>query len=452
MNPAYLEDASGFRGHADRAYAPQDEAELQSILLDASSTKTPVTIAGAGTGITGGRVPFGGIVVSLEKFRKIEINAGLAVVGAGVLLRELQAAASSTGQFYAPDPTEISASIGGTIATNASGSRSFRYGDTRRHILGLRVVLVDGSLLVLRRGEPVPFEIPALPAPRTTKHTAGFPLRPGMDMLDLFIGSEGTLGVVTEAVVRLLPVPKELLSGVVFFASDEDALGAVDAWVSVPGLRMLEYMDAASLDLIRPSYPDIPRNARAALLIEQQIEDESEYDAWDGRLSSANTLAEASWFAASDFDRERFRRFRHALPEAVNDLVRRRGVLKMNTDFAVPFDQNRRMIQIYREALEREFPGQYVIFGHIGDAHVHVNILPASGEESERAKNLITEFARHAAALGGTVSAEHGLGKRKAHLLSLQYTPEQIEAMRSVKRRFDPEWLLGRGTLFDAIV
>ena len=148
-------------------------------------------------------------------------------------------------------------------------------------------------------------------------------------MVDLFIGSEGTLGVVTEAVVRLLPIPEELLTGVVFFASDDDALSAVDAWVSVHGLRMLEYIDAGSLDLIRPSYSDVPRNARAALLIEQQVEDESEYEVWDGRLSSAKALAEASWFAASDFDRERFRRFRHALPEAVNDLVRRRGVLKM---------------------------------------------------------------------------------------------------------------------------
>jgi FAD/FMN-containing dehydrogenase len=184
------------------------------------------------------------------------------------------------------------------------------------------------------------------------------------------------------------------------------------------------------------------------LLIEQQIEDESEYDQWDQRLTAANALVDASWFAASDFDRERFRKFRHALPEAVNDLVRRRGVLKMNTDFAVPADRSREMMAIYRETLQREFPGQYVIFGHIGDAHVHVNILPSSGEESDRAKNVITEFARQAAELGGTVSAEHGLGKRKAHLLSLQYTPEQIEAMRAVKRRFDPYWLLGRGTLF----
>lgn len=451
MNPAYLEDASGFRGHADRVEVPQSETELSSILAEASQKLTPITVAGAGTGITGGRVPFGGIVVSLERFRDIAIHAGSATVGAGVLLRDLQAAALGSGQFYAPDPTEISASVGGTIATNASGSRSFLYGDTRRHVLAIRVVLMDGSILTLRRGDPIPFETPELPAPRTTKHTAGFPLRRGMDFMDLFIGSEGTLGVITQAVVRLLPSPEDLLTGVVFFQSDSDALDAVDAWRSIKGLRMLEYVDAGSLQLIRPAYPDIPASARTALLIEQQIETDSEYDAWDQRLSSAKALTEASWFAASDFDRERFRRFRHALPEAVNDLVRRRGVLKMNTDFAVPFERNREMIAIYRETLEREFPGQYVIFGHIGDAHVHVNILPNSGKESERAKAIITELARAAVELGGTVSAEHGLGKRKASLLAIQYSPEQIEAMRAVKRRFDPHWLLGQGTLLDAV-
>jgi FAD/FMN-containing dehydrogenase len=448
LNPAYLEDASGFKGHAERVHVPSDEAELAALLAEANASKTPVTIAGAGTGITGGRVPFGGLVISLERFRKLTIGEGKVVAGAGVLLRELQSAASTTGQFYAPDPTESSASVGGTIATNASGSRSFLYGDTRRHVLGLKVALMDGSVLDLKRGQPIGFDAPEVPRPNTTKHTAGFPLRPGMDTMDLFIGSEGVLGVITEATLQLLAVPDELLTGVVFFASDDDALTAVDAWRGIEGLRMLEYMDAGSLELLRPAYPDVPRNARVALLIEQQIDDESEYDQWDERLTGANALVEASWFAASDVDRERFRRFRHALPEAVNDLVRRRGVLKMNTDFAVPADRSREMIAIYRETLEREFPGQYVIFGHIGDAHVHVNILPSSGEESERAKNVITEFARQAAELGGTVSAEHGLGKRKAHLLSLQYTPEQIEAMRAVKRRFDPHWLLGRGTLF----
>src|SRR5205807_4485101 len=155
-----------------------------------------VTIAGAGTGVTGARVPFGGWVLSLEKFTRLEVHPGFAIAGAGVLLRDLHAAAQQSGQFYPPDPTETGASIGGTIATNASGARSFRYGDTRRHVLRLRMVLARGQILDVRRGDAVDFEIPALPVPATTKHTAGYPLRPGMDWVDLFAGSEGTLGVI----------------------------------------------------------------------------------------------------------------------------------------------------------------------------------------------------------------------------------------------------------------
>jgi FAD/FMN-containing dehydrogenase len=123
----------------------------------------------------------------------------------------------------------------------------------------------------------------------------------------------------------------------------------------------------------------------------------------------------------------------------------------MGTDFAVPISRNAAMMAFYRERLEAEFPGQYVIFGHIGDAHVHVNILPRDGAESERAKALMVEFARKAVSLGGTVGAEHGLGKRKAHLLEIQYKPEEIEAMKAVKRRLDPNWLLGQGTLFGGV-
>src|SRR5262249_40104713 len=116
-----------------------------------------------------------------------------------------------------PDPTETAASVGGTIATNASGSRSFRYGDTRKHVLRLRVVLAGGQVLEIRRGEPVDFDVPPIPIPKTTKHTAGYFLRPRMDWVDLFVGSEGTLGVVTEAALQLRPQPAALLAGVVFF-------------------------------------------------------------------------------------------------------------------------------------------------------------------------------------------------------------------------------------------
>lgn len=452
----YLLDASGFTGTADRVLIPANEAEVAQMVRAAAAGGLPLTIAGAGTGVTGGRVPQGGAVISLELLNTISIfpgktpcGPGHAICGAGALLQDLQTAAIPSKQFYAPDPTEWGASLGGTIATNASGSRSFHYGDTRRHVLALHVVLASGELLHLRRGEKPPFELPFMAAPDTTKNTAGYYLRPDMDYLDLFIGSEGTLGVVTQAELQLLPAPAALFTGVVFFASDDAALNAVDAWREEAALRMLEYLDEAALGLLRTRFPEIPADAQAALLIEQEMTpgDETE-EAWLDRLETAEALLEASWFATSATDRERFRRFRHAVPEAVNDLLRRNNLTKMGSDFAVPVARNRDMLRVYRETLNREFPGQYVIFGHIGDAHLHTNILPANDAEWQRAKHLMLEFARQAVAMGGTVSAEHGLGKRKKDFLPLQFTAEQIAAMKAVKARLDPQGLLGRGTLF----
>ncbi|MDP9053923.1 MAG: FAD-binding oxidoreductase [Acidobacteriota bacterium] len=436
----YLSDASGYRGAAEKIFLPESEDEVAGILREAFSLKKPVTIGGAGTGLTGGRVPHGGWLVCLERMNGIAVHDGLAVCGAGALLGEVQAAAGP-GQFYAPDPTETGASVGGSIATNASGARSFLYGATRRHVRSVRVLLADGQRLALRRGDKPPFELPVLPESGARKNTAGYYLRPEMDYMDVFIGSEGTLGVVTKAELALLPAPRELFTGVVFFESDDEALAAVEAWRPTPALRMLEYLDAGSLDLLRARFPEIPEGARACVLIEREGDDA----AFPGSFAGM----EASWFATSAADRKRFRRFRHALPEAVNDLARRRGLTKMGSDFAVPVARNREMLRIYRERLEEEFPEQYVIFGHIGDAHLHVNILPANEEEWKRANGLLTEFAREAVRLGGTVSAEHGLGKRKRHLLEIQYTQEEIGRMKSVKSLLDPEWLLGSGTLFD---
>lgn len=446
----YLSDASGLRGNASEVLIPENEAALSQILRDATASNTPVTISGSGTGVTGGRVPDGGWLVSLEKFNTIRVEKGFAVCGAGVSLSAIQAAAAPSRQFYAPDPTENSASIGGSVSTNASGSRSFLYGDTRRHIRALRVVLASGEVVALRRGDKPPFEIPVLSAPDVKKNTAGYFLRPGMDYLDLFIGADGTLGIVTEVEVTLLDIPKTLFTGVVFFDSDARALDAVDSWKSVQGLRMLEYVDAASLDVVRSRFPEIPTEARAALMIEQDTgADEDAEEAWLERLEASAALTDDSWFATSATDRERFRRFRHGLAEAVNEIIRQRGLMKANSDFAVPLARSRDILKLYRETLDREFPGQYVIFGHIGDAHVHINILPPNKAEWDRAMGLMKGFAKAAVAMGGTVSAEHGLGKRKRDYLKLQFTPEQIETMQGVKRRLDPHWLLGRGTLFE---
>jgi FAD/FMN-containing dehydrogenase len=438
-----VEDASGFHGEADEIVTPDSEAEVIAFLERASKASIPVTVAGAGTGVTGGRVPQCGALLSLEKLNRLEIRQGSAIAGAGVLLADLHAAAAGAGQFYPPDPTETSAAIGGTIATNASGARSFRYGDTRRHVLGLRVVLMDGRVLDVRRGDAVDFPVPALPLPRTTKHTGGYRLSPGMDWIDLFAGSEGTLGVITEAELRLLPSPAEFLAGVVFFSGDESALDAVDVWRVEAQARMLEYFDRPSLELLRTRFPEIPTGADAAILFE---EENADVDVWHQRLTAAGALVEDSWFASTAGDRERFRRFRHALPELVNAAVRRNGFMKLGSDYAVPIARNREMLAEYRRRLEPEF--SHVIFGHIGDAHVHVNILPSNDRQYARGQELMLDFARHAVALGGTVSAEHGLGKRKRGLLELQYTGDQIEAMKQVKRRLDPQWLLGQGTLF----
>jgi len=439
---SYLEDASGFKGNAEKVLIPSSEPELREIIAKAALTQTPITISGAGTGVTGGRVAQSGWVISLEKFQRLEIQKGSAIAGAGVSLQTLQAAAASTNQFYAPDPTEQTASVGGTIATNASGSRSFRYGSTRKHILGLRVVLMDGRVFDIKRGDKVDFDVPEIPLPNTTKNTAGYLLSPGMDWIDLFAGSEGTLGIVVEAELELIPKPADVLAGVVFLPSDEAALHAVESWRELEGLRMIEYFDRNSLGFLRTRFPEIPEHAGAALLIEQENGD---IDFW------VDHAPEDSWFAASDQDRERFRRFRHALPELVNDTMRRRGFLKLNTDFAVPLARNREMLSYYHAGL-LEQAIDYVLFGHIGDAHLHVNVLPGSETEFQAGQELLLDFARHAVQLGGTVSAEHGLGKRKAHLLELQYTPEQIESMKQVKRRLDPGWLLNQGNVFPADV
>ncbi|HEU0122719.1 MAG TPA: FAD-binding oxidoreductase [Bryobacteraceae bacterium] len=449
MSWSYLEDASGAKGRADRICVPADEAELLALLAEARQEKAAVTVAGGGSGLTGGRVPNGGWVISMEKFRRLDIRSGSATVGAGVTLHDLHAAAKSSNQFYPPDPTETMAFLGGTISCNSSGSRSFKYGATRRWIQRLRVALVDGQVLDVRRGDAIDFDVPVIPQPESKKHSAGYPLRPGMDWIDLFTGSEGTLAVVIEADVTLLPNPSELLNGIVFFPSDEAAHNALDTWRAIPNLRMLEYVDDPALRMIEQRYPDVPSTAHAALIVEQIIESDADLDAWADRLAAAGAFEEQSWFGSSDRDRERFRKFRHALPETSLAISQKNGFPSLGTDFSVPVPRNREMFDFYREHMERIMPGHYCIFGHVGDAHPHVNMLPATQTEFDAGTEALMIFARKAASLGGSVAAEHGLGKRKAKFLPIQYSAEQIEAMKAVKRRLDPDWRLSPGTLFE---
>ena len=447
----YLEDSSGFRGDADQVFVPATVEEVRGLIAKCSREKTPITIAGAGTGLTGARVPLGGVVLSLERFNEIEIDRGRARCGTGVLLRDLQNAAARTKQFFGPNPTEDSASIGGIISTNAGGARSFHYGSVRRHVLALEVTFMDGKTLWLERGQLLDFPVRPVHMPETTKNSAGYYLPRQVEWVDLLSGSEGTLAVITRAEVELLPMPAAILSAVIFFPSDAAALEAVEAWRSISELRLLEFLDRPALDFVRPKYPGIPEDAQAALMIEQNLasEEDAEVDRWVQRLNDQSAFSETSWFGFRTADHERFREFRHTLAATVTDTARRRGFPKFSTDYAVPFRFHRELYARYKQRCDEVFPGAFTIFGHAGDANNHINLLPSTREQAKRGEELMYEFAEYVVSLGGTVAAEHGIGKTKKDLLKLMYAADEIEAMKDVKRRLDPQWLLGRNTILE---
>src|SRR5712691_7930152 len=237
---SFLSDASHMRdGHAERVVFPESAEEVAEVLRAATRDQTPVTVSGAGTGTVGGRIPFAGIVLATDKLNQIksiarEEQGGHAVAEAGVRLADFQRFVESEGLFYPPDPTERSCFLGGTVATNASGARTFKYGPTRGYVERLKLALANGEVIDLRRGQlyadangriavPLPSgrsietQLPTYRMPQVRKNASGYYVAPGMDAIDLFIGSEGTLGVIVEIEVRLLPKPEGLLSGVVFF-------------------------------------------------------------------------------------------------------------------------------------------------------------------------------------------------------------------------------------------
>lgn len=247
----FLSDASYVQGgHATRVAFPETAKEVAEVLARASNEKTPVTVSGAGTGTVAGRVPFGGIVLATDRLNRIgpivrdDKGGGRANAEAGVILRDFQQAVDSKGLLYPPDPTERGCFLGGNVATNASGARTFKYGPTRNYVERLKIALPTGEVIDLRRGDlhagtdgrisiPLPAgrlieaRLPSYQMPQVRKHASGYYVAPGMDLIDLFIGSEGTLGVIVEVEVRLLPKPKGLLSGVVFFKAEDHLLGFV---------------------------------------------------------------------------------------------------------------------------------------------------------------------------------------------------------------------------------
>jgi D-lactate dehydrogenase (cytochrome) len=484
----YLSDASNMPGgHAERLLVPETADDIAAILRDANEAGVEVTIAGARTGNVGGAVPFGGWIVSLEKLTKIKSidkESMTAVVEPGVILADVQKAVEAEGLYYPPDPTEWSCQIGGNVATNASGARSFKYGSTRNYVNALEVVLAGGDKLKLRRGEifsnadgtidlatasgkKITAKIPTYRRPNVRKNVSGYYNEQPLDAIDIFIGSEGTLGVITEIELRLVSKPEGLFAGIVFFADHGDLLAFVDearkssfqarlqppatAGGSDLNATLLEYFDDRSLDFIREKFPETPDGVAGAIFFEQETTSATEdalFEAWNALLEKHNADVDRSWFTTTDQDREKMRAFRHALPVAVNERLVRTGQKKVSSDMAVP-DENFAGFLKFQKEMMAESGIDHIIFGHIGDCHLHANLLPKTDEEAVRARHIYGRFIAQAIMIGGCISAEHGIGKMKSKYLYVMMGERYLNEMAELKRAFDPKGILGRGNIFD---
>jgi D-lactate dehydrogenase (cytochrome) len=483
----YLIDASNLPGgYAEKFFIPNTTEEISEIVKEANQKNIAVSICGSRTGLVGGCIPFGGYLISLEKFNQIkEITDNSAIAGAGVILKDFQKETEAKGLFYPPDPTEWSCQLGGTVATNASGSRSFKYGSTRRYVRKLKIVLPTGDIVDLKRGQifsdsagfiEIPIDsgktikakIPTYLQPDVRKNTSGYFSAEKVDAIDLFIGSEGTLGIVTEIQFKLLPKPKGFLSGIVFFKEEFNLLSFVAEARNISfetrkiqnpkseiqnrlDATLIEYFDAEALSFIKEKFPETPEYMCGAVYFEQETNDETEdvlFEQWNELLEKHGAEIEVSWFTTTDADRQKMRDFRHALPVAVNEWIIKHRQRKVSTDIAVPDQNFASMLRFYQQTLKNSGLN-YVIFGHIGDNHVHVNILPKDADEAHRSKQLYGRFIAQGIMLGGTISAEHGIGKIKSKYLYVMYGERFLNEMAELKKAFDPKGILGRNNIFE---
>lgn len=490
----YTVDEAGFEGTAEAVIRTGDLDVIADVLRYATESRTPVWFSARRTSLTGAALPAGGWVIGLPEdsspeLVSVDVEAMTATVPARVLMSDIEIAAERAGLFFPPDPTSRkTCSIGGSVACNASGARSFAFGATGDWVVGLTVCLADGTVLELVRGEHPPIDgqfvlgdrrVPA-PPPRALgiKTALGYALHPQEpDLIDLFIGSEGTIGYIHDVTVRLLP-GAEVFAALVFWDDVRPALDFVQAVQDGhPGVAPMsvEWFDRPALELAAARHPrfKVPKSAQCALFVEQRHAKGEEDDvaiAWYEALIAAGAPDDdrALRIARTKTDLEAFRDFRHAVPESINALARGRGLKKLGTDLAYPRGWLHRMIAYY-DAAVNDLPAALgpdevaaheaewgpipealdaASFGHIGDNHVHLNLLPKTPAEMAAGKRLYRALALHCAAAGGSISAEHGIGKFKAPLLAEVTPAAQLDLMRAIKRAFDPAGILAPGNVF----
>jgi FAD/FMN-containing dehydrogenase len=446
--PAYETDESGLHGHAAGLVRPSSAEEIVRLVRRCRKTGQRLLPVGRRTATTGAAVPQGDLVLSTEKMAGvlgIDRESGLVEVLPGTLTADLKRAVEAEGLYYPPDPTsENECTIGGNIATNASGARTFRWGMTRDWVDGLEVVLGTGERLVLRKSRP-------------DKNTAGYV--PFHDPVSLFSSSEGTLGVITRAWLRLIPDPGPFVAFLVFFPALSDAFDLAVAFRchTVEGNpRCVELFDRAALDILslhaRP--PTIPAGAQAALFLEfdtfgrpvdRIIDDEL------GPLSRFHVMLDDTLVADCLRDRVWFRELRHSVPEWLNARARsfhHQGGLKVSTEFCVPPQHFHAIMGLVEKSAAEAGADTMVRYGHIGNSHPHICLLGRTPDDVARMKKLAHLWYVRTIELGGTVSGEHGIGKTRRDILRHQFSPTIIQAMRAVKQSLDPDDLFAIGNIY----
>ena len=413
---------------------PRTEQEVVALMRLADELSIPVTPQGARTGLSGGALPVsGGVALDLTRLdRLVEIDRAnlFAVAEPGVITQRLQEAAEAEGLFYPPDPASRgSCTIGGNIAENAGGPRAARYGTTGRYVSGLNVVLPGGRLLSL--------------GGKNRKDVAGY------DLVSLFVGSEGTLGVVTRATLRLVPLPacRRLLWA--SFESEEEALAAV-ARLFAAGREpsACEFLERRAAEVAAASLAmSLPADANGHLFVEADGFSEEAVESDAERYGQVLLSAGASdvQLAVSEREQRELWRLRRAVGEAVKNL----GPYA-EEDCAVPRSRLPELLRAVREVSGRH--GLTAIcYGHAADGNIHVNVVQPPGERQRWLAHrdaAIAEIFRAVVALGGTITGEHGVGLTQRAYLPLRHSPESLAAMLAVKAAFDPKGILNPGKIF----
>jgi glycolate oxidase subunit GlcD len=434
LEPARLADYAGdkwFAAHQPDAVAlPRSTKSVAAILRFANRNKIPVTARGGGYGYVGGCVPVrGGIVLSLERMNRLkEINAKdfVAVLQPAVNTQQFQEAAEKLGLFYPPDPASRAHNfIGGNIATNAGGPRCLKYGVTRDYVLGLEVVLADGT--IIRVGG------------RTHKNKTGF------DLTRLFVGSEGLLGVVTEATLKLIPRPPFRATLAVGFSTMKNAVRALQAILAAGFLpSALELADQFTLAAAaKHSGSRRLDTCQAHLILEldgQKNSVRSELPAVERVIRQHKPLFVER--GLGDAECEKIWRIRREFSIA----LRATGLVKLNEDIVVPRGRLQALFK-FAGQLQKKFDLPIACFGHAGDGNIHVNIMvdysrPGAKRRSETA---LDELFKWVLAAGGAITGEHGIGLAKKRWWPLAVSPEVRALHRSIKHTLDPNGILNPG-------